>query len=242
MPRNILIVEDNKEHANAICKIVKELNKDIVTYCADNLDDAYKILSRQRIHLFLLDIILDSKNAGDVSGLRFAEQIRAHARYKYTPIIFITSLYDPKVYTYSQLHCYEYIEKPFSVPQVRDTILSALEMPLVQDDDRNVYFRKDGIIYSKKINEIVYIENSRRRISLHCVNEELEIPYKTCDEILRELDSESFVQCSRFAIVNKNFIEQIDYTNRYIKLKYCNEPVDIGIVMGKAFRKMMDNE
>lgn len=242
MLRNILIVEDNKEHVAAICKIIGELQMDTAVYCAESLDEAYRILSRQRIHLFLLDIILDSKNSGDVSGLHLAEKVRAYDKYRYTPIIFITSLYDPKVYTYSQLHCYQYIEKPFSVPRVRDTILSALKIPIVSDDERYAYFRKDGIIYSKKLNEIVYIENSRRRICLHCVDEELEIPYKTCDEILHELDSESFVQCSRFVIVNRNFIEQIDYTNRYIRMRNITKPIEIGIVKGKAFRQQIENE
>lgn len=241
MIRNILIVEDNKEQADAICKILNELPRKLQIYCVANLEEAYKVINQTRIHLFLLDIILDNSNFSDVSGLNFAEDLRAYERYKYTPIIFITSLFDPKVYTYSQLHCYQYIEKPISVPRLRDTILSALDVPVVQDKDRNMYFRKEGIIYSKKINEIIYIESSRRKIRVHCINDKLEIPHKTCKEMLKELDSEIFIQCSRFAIVNRNFIEEIDYTNRYIKLRECNEKVDIGLRMMKEFRQRVEN-
>ncbi|MCM1569586.1 MAG: LytTR family DNA-binding domain-containing protein [Roseburia sp.] len=241
MQRNILIVEDKPVCSRALSKIIGEMQLDTVISCAASIEEAYQVLANRRIHLFLLDIILDSKDSGDVSGLLFAEELRRNAKYKYTPIIFITSLEDPKLYTYSQLHCYDYIEKPFSVPRVRDTILSALEMPVIPDDERFIYFRKEGIIYSKRLKEIVYIESNRRRIHIHCVDDELEIPYKTTEELLRELDSESFIQCSRYSILNRNYIEQIDYTNRYVKLKYIREPIEIGIVMGKVFRQKIEN-
>ena len=151
------------------------------------------------------------------------------------------SLEDPKLYSYSQLHCYGYIEKPFSVAQVKDIILGALEFPVKEDDDRYVYFRKDGIVYSVYIKEIIYIESSRRKITIHCVNDELEIPYRTCGEILQELDSKSFVQCSRYCIVNKKYIKQIDYTNRFIKLRNVDAPIEIGIIVKKSFKQSVEN-
>lgn len=242
MTHNILIVEDCSIYADAISKIIMDMELDTEIFCTRSEEEAYQILARQRIHLFILDIILDNKNSGDVSGLHFAEEIRKNSKYKYTPIIFITALEDPKLYTYSQLHCYKYIEKPFSIPQVRETISGALQIPIIPDDDKFIYFRKDGIIYSKKVKEIVYIESSRRKLCIYCVDEMLEIPYKTTEQILKEMDSESFVQCSRYAIVNRNYIEQIDYTNRFVKLKYVEKPVEIGRVMGKVFRQKIENE
>lgn len=242
MQRNILIVEDKTVYSQAISKIINEMHLNTTIYSAANVREAYQVLENRRIHLFLIDIILNSKDSGDVSGLHFAEEIRGYTKYKYVPIVFITSLEDPKLYTYSQLHCYDYIEKPFSVPRVRDTILGALEMPFISNDERCVYFRKDGIIYSKRLKEIIYIESSRRKIRIHCEDDELEIPYKTIDEILRELDSESFVQCSRYVILNRNYIEKIDYVNRFVKLKHIKEPIEIGIIMGKTFRQKIENE
>lgn len=241
MPHNVLIVEDKVFYRDAINTIIKEMDLDVEIYLAKNIEEAYQVVAHRRIHLFLLDIILDSNDSGDVSGLHFAEQLREMSKYKYTPIIFITSLEDPKLYTYSELHCYEFIEKPFSVPRVRDTILRALEIPVVNDDNRRVYFRKDGIIYSKHLKEIVFIESTRRKIVIHCIDDELEIPYKTTDEILRELDSETFVQCSRYTIINRNYIKHIDYTNRYIKLKHYEESIEIGAVMKKSFRDKIEN-
>ena len=237
----VLIVEDNKAHMEALCKILKDLNRDLQVYCAQDLAEALRLALEQRINLFLVDIILKTDKPGDVSGLNFVREIRDIIKYRFTPVIFITSLEDPKLYSYSQLHCFGYIEKPFSVEQVKNTVMDALEFPAKADDERYVYFRKDGIVYSKCIKEIVHIENGKRRLVIHCINDELEIPYKTCEEILKELDSDLFVQCSRYDIINIKYIEQIDYTNRFVKMKYKEAPVEIGAIMKKSFRQRMED-
>ena len=178
---------------------------------------------------------------GDTTGLSFAMEIRGISKYKFTPLIFITSLEDPKLYSYSQLHCFGYIEKPFSVTQVRNTILSALEFPMKEDNERCVYFRKDRIVHSVRINDIVYIEISRRKVDIHCTYDELEIPYITCEEMLQELDSNEFIQCSRYCIINRQHIEHIDYTNRFVKMRYTDTPIEIGVIMKKKFKNRVDN-
>lgn len=242
MKRNILILEDNINHREALYRIVSELAQDIMIYMASNVHKAYQIAMENHIHLFLVDIILCPDIPGDVLGLSFAQEIREIKKYQFTPIVFITSLEDPKLYSYSQLHCFKYIEKPFSVEQVRRTVAKALEFPTIDEEERFVYFRKDGIIYAKCIKDIIYIENGRRRVVIHCRNDILEIPYKTCDEILREMDSKRFIQCSRYVIINRKYIEEIDYTNRYIKLKYIDAPIEIGVTMKNKFKQKIEDK
>jgi len=242
MPLKVLIVEDNKAHADALDKIIRDLNRDLQVYFAYDLEEAFQVVLEQHINLFLVDIILKNDKPGDVSGLNFVREIRNITKYKFVPVIFITSLEDPRLYSYSQLHCFKYIEKPFDEVQVRKAVLEALEFPVMEDEERYIYFRKDGVVYSKCIKEIVHIENSKRRIVVQCVNDRLEIAYKTCEEILKELDSEMFIQCSRYDIVNKKYIDYIDYANRFVKMKYIKNPVEIGIVMKKAFKKRMEDE
>lgn len=53
---------------------------------------------------------------------------------------------------------------------------------------------------------------------IHYKNDILEIPYKTGEEILKDIDLVQFVRCSRYTIVNRQYIVAIDYANRYIKL------------------------
>ncbi len=241
MQRNILIVEDNEIHTNALQAIINDLHKDVKVYCANTVEKGYEIALKYQIHLFLIDIILDTHIPGDVSGMDYAEKIRRIEEYKFTPIVFITSLEDSKFYSYNQINCLDYIEKPFSVARVSGTILHALEFPVVEDDDKHVYFRKDGVLYSIYARDIIYIFNSRRKIKIFCVNDNLEIPYKTNKEILEKLNSKSFVECSRRCIVNKKYIKQIDYTNRYIRLENIDEPIEIGATMKKMFKDKMEN-
>lgn len=240
MIRNVLIIEDKKSHMDALYKIVSEVKSDIKILTAYDIETAYQFSMEYHVHLFLIDIILRPEKPGDVLGLTFAQKIREIENYRFTPIIFITSLEDPKLYSYSQIQCLGYIEKPFSKEQVKKLVLKALEFPIVDDDERYVYFRKDRIVYSKNLKEIIFIENSRRKVAIHCKEDILEIPYKTCGEILAELDSDSFIQCSRYMIVNKRYIERIDYTNRYIKLKGVKDYVEIGAIMRKNFKDKME--
>ena len=66
------------------------------------------------------------------------------------------------------------------------------------------------------------------------IEDDLELPYKPCKDILEELQSDKFVQCSRFTVINKDYIECIDEVNRYIKLFGRKELVEIGIVLRRG--------
>lgn len=242
MSRKVLIIEDEKVHVDALCKILEDLQRDIVVYCANNIEQALKISFEQHIHLFLVDIVLDTQKPGDVSGLNFVRELRGMSKYKFTPVIFITSLEDPKLHSYSHLHCFGYIEKPFSDEQIGNVVLEALEFPMKETDDKYVYFQKNGITYPIHVKDIIYIQNNKRKVKIVCAKDELEVPYKTCEEILKDLDSESFIQCSRNCIINRKYVEYTDYPNRFVKLQNVKEPIEIGVIMKKVFKQRMENE
>lgn len=68
--------------------------------------------------MFVVDIVLDIAMPNDASGIKFARDMRNLQQYKFTPIIFLTSLHDPEIYAYRELHCYGYVEKPFDPKEV----------------------------------------------------------------------------------------------------------------------------
>ena len=57
---------------------------------------------------------------------------------------------------------------------------------------------------------------------------------------MKDLQSDSFIQCSRYTIVNKKCIEYIDYRNRYIKLRGVDELIEIGITLKKHFMNQIE--
>ena len=127
--RSVLIVEDNVVHMEMLTKILKEIDMEITVYKASNQDEAYAYTMKNRISLFLIDVVLDSKMPGDVSGMRFADRVRRMEEYKYTPMIFITGLEDVRLFAYSDLHCYYYLEKPYNADKAFKVIREALRVP-----------------------------------------------------------------------------------------------------------------
>lgn len=240
MKKNVLIVEDNKVSRDALAEIVKGCDSASVIYCADNGAAAYKYAMEERIDLFLVDIMLDNRVKNDVSGIIFADRIRQLDRYRFVPLIFLTSLEDYEMSAYRNLHCYEYIEKPFSFEKVKETIEAALKYP-VKDERKNryLYHRQDGILYSIDTEKLMYMESVNRRLCLYLTDEELEIAYKTCSSMLHELNTEEFLQCSRSVIVNRNFITYVDETNRFVCMKN-GKLLDIGRTYKKNFLKGLE--
>lgn len=239
--RTILIVEDDKPYMKALVGIAKQCDNTGAVFCAETKEEAYTYAVEEQIDLFLIDIILNNGNPQDVSGMKFAENLRQMDRYKFVPIIFITALIDEYMHAFHKLHSYGYVEKPFDNNKLRELITSALEFPLASDKENlYLYFRQDGVIYSIIIEIIMWIETKNRILIVHTEDEDIEIRYKTCNSIRKELPRKRFLQCSRKAIVNRKYIKSIDRINRYIKLKNGTD-IEIGSIMRKKFFEELGN-
>lgn len=234
--KKILIVEDNKVHMDAIVKIISEIG-DVEIFRAYNMLEACYMLSLNSYNLFLVDIILDTGKQGDVSGLDFVRMVRDNKRYQFTPVVFITSLEDPMLSAFKELHCYDFIEKPYDEKVVLRVVREALEYPITSKEEYSVFFRKDGVLYSVKLGDIKYVRIVRGGVTVYTIDDFLELPYRPVVEVLKDLDQESFIQCNRNTIINKNFIESIDFLNKYIRLIGIKEPIEIGITMRKKLEK-----
>lgn len=239
--KTILILEDNAREMERLVKIVTKMELEITVKCACNLEQAYHMAMENTIDVFLLDIILEPRVSGDASGVKFADNIRGVERYRFTPIIFTTSLEDPKLYAYSDIHCYSYIEKPYDADKVCAVITEALNIPLEEQGTGNLYYKSRGSLHKLSKDEIIYIENNRSGRVVHTTYDERFMAYKPCNKILAELGSEKFVQCNRYIIVNKDFIDTVDSVNRYITLRGCKESIEIGVVYKKSFLRNVFN-
>ncbi|WP_229775528.1 response regulator [Anaerosalibacter bizertensis] len=63
--------------------------------------------------MFLLDIQLK-----DYSGFELAKEIRNIDNYKLTPIIFVTAIPTRELMAFKEIHCYDYIVKPFKEEEI----------------------------------------------------------------------------------------------------------------------------
>lgn len=235
MEKKILILEDNNKNAAMIRQLIQECDKNTKVYIEKDLDRAYALVMQNTIQLFIIDIILDTAQPGDASGIRFVESVRDISRYKYTPVIFITGVQDPEIYAYRELHCYGYIEKPFAVDEVRKLLKDALDYKATGRRDYMLHFRKDGVLYPIACCDIVYARSTNHQISFYMANEtEFTVNHKTCKQVLDEAEYDEFIQCNRGTIVNRRYIKNIDVTNGLITLDK-NIRIDIGIRYKKKF-------
>lgn len=233
--KNVLIVEDRKVTAQCLEKIIREIEHDIHILFAFNKEEAYTMAMEIYMDLMIVDIVLDTSVPNDVSGMKFAKNIRRVDKYKFIPIIIVSALEDPKLYAYSEIHCYSYIEKPFDLKQTKKVIREALEYKKEVSKNEKYIYKKHGIFYSIDLEEILYIETIRGQVTIFTVRDRIHIPYITFAKLLLEIDNEDFVQCNRHCIVNRKYIERADAVNRYIKLKNVSEQIEIGISLKKKF-------
>ena len=106
--KNILVLEDNPVTLEYITSLIQEIDiKNTILRCS-SIKDAYQHTLEKDIDLFIIDIILDTSRPGDSSGLKFVDGIRRIDRHVFTPVIFVTSLEDERLYTYEKLHCYSF--------------------------------------------------------------------------------------------------------------------------------------
>lgn len=238
--KKILVLEDNVVTLKYIMSLVQDLdNKNVIFACSD-VRDAYKYALEKEIDLFIIDIILDTSRLVDSSGLKFVDGIRDIDRYAFTPVIFVTSLEDARLYTYEKLHCYSFVEKPFDPNKLKELIIQCLNFPSIEQKRKTMYFRKDGIILAADRDEIVYVECINHILNIHMKQGDLlSVPYVTLKKFLSDIDSDDFIQCSRSAVVNKRYIHNVDITNRVIQLKKQIGTVEIGIMYKKGLKDIL---
>lgn len=230
----VLIVEDEVEQLNMLRRLVLSVDRTADIHAAQNAGEAYSILMDRTIDVFLVDIILDREKLQDTSGFQLIERLRKIPKYMFTPVIIVSALEDPAFYAYTDLNCLGYIEKPFDPKRIMELLEKALCYTTSRREESTISFRKSGILYPIRVREIVYLESINHVMYVHMSNRScLKVPYKTCRQILREVDGDCLVQCSRSTLVNKNYVLGVDIVNRLIIFKDNLGRADIGITYQK---------
>lgn len=233
--KKILILEDNIKSAAIIEKALYKISDKIHVFSVTCVDDAYPIIVNDRVDVLIVDIILDTSKQGDTSGIKFVQNLRMFTQYKFTPVIFVTSLEDPAIYAFRELHCYGYIEKPFDIKQIQKLVVEALTYEAPYIEDKTLYFRKDGILYPVNCKNIVYAESSNHKMCFYFENKtELTIGYKSCKQLLEEAEIKELLQCNKGTIINRRHIVNIDLTNGVVTLRG-----NVRINIGNAYKKKL---
>lgn len=237
---NILILEDNIIQLNALASILEQNLEHAVILKAPDYNTAMKYLENHTIQFFLLDIELDAKHSDAKTGIDFGNHIRTIPKYQITPILFITSIPDKINAAVNQIHCHNYILKPYTTDDILSAIHSLLKTPLIEPlplQIRDV----NGIYYKIDEKNLLFIEAMRKQMFIHLTysdmpndRKNLYSTFTTNQYRLIELNkmlSDNFLQCHKKYIVNLNYIQSYDKTTNYIQL------ADIRIPIGRKYKE-----
>lgn len=237
MPK-ALIVEDRAESRKALQRIISERYPQIQMDTAATYEEAVVCLNQSEYDIFLLDINLSIADSNDTSGLKFAKEIRSRRGYEFTPIVMITSISNLEIAAYREIHCYQYIIKPF----VKEAVISVMKKVLEgkQQEERNCFvFKSDGINYKVDCADILYLKAVPRGITLVMKQEEIKVLYLTLRTALDKLPKE-FIQCHRMYAINTEYLEYCDFVNQLVKLKGCEQTIEIGGTYKAKLKQYME--
>lgn len=236
---NILLLEDNVQSLRVLKRIVESVSTEISTVAVSSLEEAREALMQkhQSFQAFLLDINLNVEDETDESGIVLAREIRRHKHYAFTPIVMITSIANLELQAYRELHCYQYILKPYQQQEIVKLIHKLL-FQTGESIDASIVVKKDGINYKLLCKDIVYIQAITRGVSIRLAKEEMKIPYVSIKQLMEKLPTDQFIQCHRMYVVNQDYIDYVDIVNGVIKLQNA-EQVEIGVTYKNEVRSRL---
>ncbi|MCM1181939.1 MAG: LytTR family DNA-binding domain-containing protein [Roseburia sp.] len=237
----ILILEDCEDSLRAVSAMVERVSEQVAVVPVRSLKAARSALheAQQPFQAFLLDINLDASDDEDVSGLTFAAEVRALPQYVFTPIVILTSLVNMELQAYRELHCYQYLVKPYSAEEVTSLVGRLLFLSQTGETrEPHVLVKKAGVNYKIFCKDIVCVRAVPRGVSLMLLKEELRVPYLTIRQLLEKLPERNFLQVHRMCVVNQDYIDWVDMVNGLINMKN-GEQVEIGVTYKNELRRRL---
>lgn len=239
MRKRVLIAEADRSCRKRLVGLVHEIDGDALIWEVCDSANAYKCALEHTIDVFIVGIILEPRIRTDMSGLSFIKNIRNFSKYLFTPVIIITGVEDSTNYVFRELHCFDYIERPYNPDYVREALRKALRYTTGDSGGKVLYLRHKRVLQPVKCENIVYIQVISRVMNIYMLDGGHHVSlYRTCIQLLEDLDCVYLFQCARGTIVNINHIKSIDLTSRYITL-VTGDMVDIGITFTSKVREII---
>lgn len=184
-------------------------------------------------------VILIHLDRRESDGRKLAEYIREIPRYYLTPIIFIARDNQYEKWAFHKIHCYDYLIKPVSGEKMLKIICPLVSSKQGKENgEEKVLFQCGDKAVSVDVQDIVYLVADNRYVQVHTVKEMLLVPYLCLNRFAGQYER-YFVQCHRAVVVNRSFVNRIDYTSRIVYVPGAE--LDMGRSYLKYIRKEFDS-
>ena len=235
---NVLIVEDDKIQRKSLKKMLQQIGEDINIYEAEDKDEALEITSKNNIDIFYIDIYL--KNS---SGLDFAMELRKIPKYEFSFIIFLTTHVEYITQAFKQVHCYDYIIKPYDATEVVDMtkrfMLHGNNIKDTPEDKRYIVLEiSKGINVKIYVDEIIFIEVNLRNCMIHTINGVYKVNRLALEKILKLINCSNIIQCHKSFATNIKHIKKIESVDSKLSEIYF-ENYDENALLGYKFKNII---
>ena len=241
---SIILVEDDYMQREILKKMIVSKYEDIEIYEADSESSALDIIEENDINMFLIDISLKES-----SGLDLAMNIRNIAKYEFSQLVFLTTHVDYMLQAFKQIHCYDYILKPYNQEDVQTMLNKVICHENSQLNNRNDNSNEDnknnnrkvsitlknGIFAVIKIDDIVFIEIKGRIAEVNTINGMYETNNTSLKKIMKSIDCKYIIQSHRAFAINKNYISKIEKANVKLSTIYFDNYVKTAL-LGYKFK------
>ena len=231
---NILIVEDNILQLNALKCIIEntEIGQPICPYTASGYEEAVGIISSVHFDVFFLDILF-SEDENVPCGIDLGNYIRTLDRYRYTPIVYITSIPGQIGNAVNDIHCYNYLIKPYKREDVEKLLKSVTDSPMISAAPLRI-IDVNSVSHNVVVENIVMLSVSSHILTIHCDDGDLTTRQFNIDSVLAELPP-YFIRVHRKYIVNRHRIDNYDRTLGFIRIE--SQTIPIGRTYKSEFEK-----
>lgn len=195
---NIGICDDEKEICLQIRKLVLAVapESQVSYYCSGK----QLLAERQRFDILFLDIQMS-----DMNGMELARTLRE--RKEGTVLIFVTALKE-YVFEAFDVSAFHYLLKPLAKDKFNSVFQEALKEAVkrARNREETLFFQTKSRSFILLKNEILYVENCRRKVDIHTLRR-TETIYATMAH-MEALLGGGFYRCHRGYLVNMAYIAQ----------------------------------
>jgi DNA-binding LytR/AlgR family response regulator len=213
---SIILVEDDSMQREILKTMILSKYEYIKIYEADSKISALDIIEKNDISIFIIDISLKES-----SGLDLAKEIRNIPKYEFSQLVFLTTNIDYMLQAFKQIHCYDYILKPYNKETVQAVLNKLIDREvnnlnngkdyLNENKDKEFVIKiRNGIFIRVKIDEILFIEVKGRDCEVNAISGAYTYSNISLKKILELIDCDYIVQSHKSFAVNKNYIFKME--------------------------------
>lgn len=221
----IIIIEDEVPIRKDLAGTIRRIDEDTEIFETGSVLQALKIIQKNDIDIFLIDIQLEDGN-----GYELAKRIRKIDRYKLNHIVFITAVPTHAMMAYENIHCYSYILKPIDQALLEEQLFTLIKFgtnKMEKDDVIKLELDLKSCKYIINADEVIYLEAINQKKYLITTKDRIELTRTTMKSMMNKLP-DFFIRCHKSFIINKNRIEFVDKANRTIRMDGTDEMIPIG--------------